>query len=163
MPKEKKVEYKDPPEEMILNSKQLKGLELLSKIDVDKAVSIKQLSWVGRFFYWLDINIFDKTTKLWLYLLETAGVVAIFIIIDDMQHGLSKIAASTNEFELKVAESYVSSVIQLAPAVAAMVATICGALPAIIGVMRSLKTKWKNGNEEKTDSIPSEDEIGKGC
>jgi len=29
-----------------------------------------------------------------------------------------------------------------------MVATICGAIPTIIGVLRSLKNKWAGGKDE---------------
>jgi len=153
-------------EEITLTNKQLKGLELLSKIDLRTISSREKLSWVGKVFQWVDINIFDKSTRLWMYLLEASGAISVFVIIGDVQHGLHKIATSTTELELRIAESYVKSLIDIAPALAAMIASICAALPAIMGIMRSVNVKWKNGHGgsgkvqrlEKEEDTPSGDE-----
>jgi len=148
----KQEKNKPAYEEITLSSKQLKGLDMLGKIDFDSVFSTKKLSWVGKFFQWLDMNIFDKSSRAWMYLLEAAGVVAIFMILNDVRIGLHQIASSKSELELKIATTYINSVVTLAPAIATMVATICGALPTVIGIMRSLNTKWKAGNGT---SLPS--------
>ena len=135
-----------PPEEITLNSKQLKGLDILSKIDVDSILANKKLSWVGKILVWLDVNIFENSTRLIMHLLEIVGVVAIYVIISDVQVGLHKVSIATTDLELARAKTYLDSLVQLAPALATMIATICGALPSIIGLMRSVHMKWKNNS-----------------
>lgn len=102
----------------------------------------KKISWVGRAFQWLDDNILSKTTRLLMYVLECAGVVAIFIIIYEFRHGIALIEIATDDFSLKKAESIVGSVKDFASPLAIMVTTICGAIPTVMGVFRSLKKKW---------------------
>jgi hypothetical protein len=77
-----------------------------------------------------------------MYVLECAGVVAIFIIIYEFRHGIALIEIATDDFSLKRAESIVDSVKEFASPLAIMVTTICGAIPTIMGVFRSLKKKW---------------------
>ena len=102
----------------------------------------KRCSWIGRVFVWIDDNILSKTTRLWMYLLEVAGIVFIFIIIKKVNVGLQLVADAQTHLDLKKAEMYVDSLASLAPAVATMVATICGAIPVVMGIFRSLKKKW---------------------
>lgn len=139
--------------EITLTDKQLKGLEVLGKIDVDKldekgifGKGPVRVSWVGRMFQWIDINILDKTSRLWMYALEAVGVVLIFIVLDDVRRGLGFVSKAPDDFALKKAQLYINSLVSIIPALAAMVATICGALPTVIAVFRSLNQKWKNGN-----------------
>lgn len=98
--------------------------------------------WVGHFFQWLDDNILSKTTRLLMYVLEFSGVFAICIIIYEFRHGIALIEIATDDFSLKKAESIVGSVKDFASPLAIMVTTICGAVPTVMGVFRSLKKKW---------------------
>ena len=138
-----------------LTEKQRQGLELLAEMDLEKFKSAslqKKCSWVGRFFQWIDDNILSKTTRLWMYFLEIAGVIFIFIIIKKVEVGLNLVALGRSTFELQKAEIYINSLTKLAPAIATMVATICGAIPTIMGVFRSLKKKW---NAPGTNGAPA--------
>jgi hypothetical protein len=140
---------KSDKSEILLSDKQLKGLEALGKIDVDRLTNIKlppQLSWVGRMFIWIDINILDKTSRLMMYVLEIAGILSLYVIINKVILGLNLIRIAPDELGLTKAKIYIDSLVAIMPALAAMVATICGALPTVIAVFRSLDKKWKNGN-----------------
>ena len=107
---------------------------------------IFNFKWIGKIFDWLDENILSKTTRLWMYLLEIAGVVVIFIMVSEFQKGFEMILKANTELELKKAHLFIESVKNSAGPIATMVATICGAIPVVIGALRSLKTKWANGN-----------------
>ena len=137
----------DNKDEITLNKKQLKGLDALSNIDIDAVVktlsSNKKLSWVGKVFVWIDDNILDHTSRLLMYVLEILGVVAVYMIMRDIQFGFHKLNAANTEMALKKAESYLDHLVSITPVLAAMIATICGALPTIIGVLRSVNNKWK--------------------
>ena len=134
-----------------LTEQQRKGLELLAEMDLEKLKAEpslqKKCSWVGRFFQWIDDNILSKTSRLWMYFLEIAGVIFIFIIIKKVEVGLNLVALGRSTFELQKAEIYINSLTKLAPAIATMVATICGAIPTIMGVFRSLKKKWNTPDQ----------------
>ena len=123
--------------------------------DIDKQVEELQeilekprLSWIGRFFIWLDYNIFSRSTKLWMYLLEALGILAICVIMFQFNEGLKMIVNAKTEFEINKAKLFVDTVKSSAQPIATMVATICGAIPTIIGVLRSLKNKWAGGKDE---------------
>ena len=107
-----------------------------------------KLSWIGRFFIWLDDNILSKTTKLWMYMLEGLGVFAICVIMYQFSEGLEMIVSAETKLELDKAKLFVDTVRSSAQPIGTMVATICGAIPTIIGVLRSLKTKWAVGTYE---------------
>ena len=142
-------------EEVFLNSKQLEVLEHLASIDLSKINKLKKVgSRVGKFFDWLDNNVLSKTTKLWMYFLECAGVIIIFVIIWDVKTGLRMIATSTDELSLQKSKMYIDSITQLAPSLAGMVTTICGALPAVMGAFRSLNKKWASPT---MPNIPTEE------
>ena len=113
----------------------------------------KKISWVGHFFQWLDDNILSKTTRLLMYLLECAGVVAIFIILYEFRHGVKLIEHATDDFSLKKAEVIVTSVKDFASPLAIMVTTICGGIPTVMGVFRSLKKKWGVDKDSIQNSI----------
>jgi len=137
-----------------LSDKQLKGLEILSEMDSARLLSETSLtpkcSWVGRAFQWIDDNILSKTSRLWMYLLEIVGLVCISIILSKVDNGLLLISEAKTELDIQKAKMYVDALIQLAPALASMIATICGALPLAIGAFRSLKSKWElNSNKEE--------------
>ena len=123
--------------------------------DIDKQVEELQeilekpkLSWIGRLFIWLDYNIFSRSTKLWMYLLEALGILAICVIMFQFNEGLKMIVNAKSEFEINKARLFVDTVKSSAQPIATMVATICGAIPTIIGVLRSLKNKWAGGKDE---------------
>lgn len=101
-----------------------------------------KLRWIGKLFDWFDKTILSKTTRLWMYLLEAAGVIVIFIMIGEFQKGFKMVLEATNEIELKRAQLFIDAVKNSATPIATMVATICGATPVVIGALRSLKTKW---------------------
>jgi hypothetical protein len=105
-----------------------------------------KLSWIGKVFDWIDFNILSRSTRLWMYLLEILGIVAICIIIYQFNKGLNLIVAAKTDFEIKKAKMFVDAVKSSAGPISAMVATICGALPSIMGIFRSLKVKWANGH-----------------
>jgi len=107
---------------------------------------IFKFRWIGKIFDWIDETILSKTTRLWMYLLEVVGVVVIFIMVNEFQKGFDMILKANTELELKKAHVFIESVKNSAGPIATMVATICGAIPVVIGALRSLKTKWSNGN-----------------
>ena len=121
------------------NNKQNSDVQELQEI-----LERPKLSWIGRFFLWLDYNILSKSTKLWMYLLEALGIVAICIVMFQFDKGLKMIVDAKTQFQINQAKLFVDTVKSSAQPIATMVATICGALPTIIGVLRSLKTKWKD-------------------
>lgn len=107
-----------------------------------------KVSIVGKFFQWIDDNILDKTSRLWMYALEVAGLVVIAVVLREFVIGLEMIADAKTDIELKKAELFISSVKECITPIAAMVSTICAALPTVMGVFRSLKKKWENGNSK---------------
>lgn len=137
-------------QEITLTEKQLIGLERLGELTNIKE-PVRKLSWIGRFFDWININILDKTSKFWVYCLEIAGIFFIVIVVSEFRTGLQMIVDANTELELQKAQLFVDAVKSSATPIAAMVATICGALPSIIGILRTLKTKWKNGNHLDND------------
>jgi hypothetical protein len=115
----------------------------MEETNIDKPIKI---SWIGRMFDWIDFNILSRSTRLWMYMLEILGIVAICIIIYQFNKGMNLIVAAKTNFEIQKAKMFVDAVKSSAGPISAMVATICGALPSIMGIFRSLKVKWKNGN-----------------
>lgn len=120
--------------------------DLLSAKNIERKISV-----VGKFFQWIDDNILDKTSRLWMYVLEITGVLVIGIVLREFVHGLDMIANAKTDTELKKAELFISSVKECITPIAAMVSTICAALPTVMGVFRSLKKKWENGNANKSN------------
>jgi len=108
----------------------------------EESKSKKKCSWVGRFFQWIDDNILSKTTRLLMYVLEFAGIFAIYMILHEFIQGIDMMTGAANEFELQKAQLIVDSVKEFASPLAVMVTTICGAIPTIMGVFKSLKKKW---------------------
>lgn len=144
---------KNKNDEVFLTENQLKGLEKLATITFDEeGKPCENLSWIGKFFVWLDTNILSKTTKFWLYILEIVGVAIIFIIVGKTTIGLNLIINAKTELDLAKAKMYIDSLTALSPAIAGMVGTICGALPIAIGTMRSLGKKWMNGKDTVQES-----------
>lgn len=121
----------------------------------------QKLAWVGRVFQWIDVNILSNTTRLWMYILEILGIVAICIIMFQFNSGLQMISSAKTDFEIAKAKLFIESVKESATPIATMVATICGALPTVMGIFRSLKKKWTNGESIPTpeNKTISEDEI----
>lgn len=141
-----KHKKEDKEIDVYLTEKQLLGLEKLATIDVESVGSnLKKCSWVGRMFQWIDDNILDKTSRLWMYILEALGICIIIVFIIKFLHGLNLIASASTDIEIEKAKLYIDAVRTNATPISAMVATICGALPTVIGVFRALKGKWKNG------------------
>lgn len=120
----------------------------------------KRISWVGRFFQWLDDNILSKTTRLLMYMLEVAGVVAIFLILYEFRHGIKLIQHATDDFSLKKAETIVTSVKDFASPLAIMVTTICGGIPTVMGVFRSLKKKWGVDKDSIANALQGQSPTG---
>ena len=144
--------------DIYLSEQQLKGLELLSKMTPEQLSKLpmglgKKLSWVGRMFVWIDENIFSKTTRLWLYVLEIIGIVVIFIVVGKAKIGLNMIIDAKTELDLTKARMYMDSLIALAPAIAGMIVSISGALPAVIATFRSLGKKWKANGYKNENQI----------
>jgi len=137
-----------------LNQNQVEDLKRLLQ-SVDFSASIARVSIVGRFFQWVDDNILDKTSRLWMYILEISGIVVIGIIIHEFTQGLNMIENAQTDLELKRAEMFMNNVRDCITPIAAMVSTICAALPTVMGVFRSLKNKWQNGHA-KPDQMDEE-------
>jgi len=112
--------------------------------------NITKCSWIGRFFQWIDDNILSKTTRLWMYVLEIVGIVTIFIMIGEFRTGFELILKANTDLELQKAHMFIEAVRGSAGPIASMVATICGAIPAVMATFRSLKKKW-NGNYTKNN------------
>ena len=106
----------------------------------------KLFSWVGPFFQWLDDNILSKTTRLWMYALEVAGVIVIFTVLSEYKTGFSLIIKAKTAVDLQRAQMFIDAVTNSATPLAAMVATICGGIPTVMGVFKSFNKKWKNGS-----------------
>jgi len=142
-----------------LSPEHLKGLEVLSKINPDRVPHFlaKKMSWVGRFFKWIDDNILDKTTRLWMYLLEALGGIIICIFVSKFTDGLDLILKASNELEMAKAQAYIDAIKTSAAPISVMVATICGALPTVMGMFRAFKTKWKSpsDNSQTIPIVPS--------
>jgi len=134
-------------EEITLTDKQLLGLKHLEKLDLSKIDTIiEKTSIVGRFFQWVDDNILSKTTRLWMYCLEASGTIIIFTILHEFQVGFKMILNAQTQLEIQKAQMLVDAVTNAATPLATMVATICGGIPVVMGVFRSLKKKWENGS-----------------
>ena len=112
----------------------------------EKIVETRTLSWVGKMFDWIDFNILSKSTRLWMYILEITGIVAICIVIYQFNKGMQFLIQAKTDFEMQKAKMLIDAVKSSAGPISAMVATICGAIPSIMGIFRSLKVKWANGN-----------------
>jgi len=126
-------------EGILLTDKQLKGLEKLGEDTKRKP------SWIARLFDWIDYNILSRTTKIWVYCLEIVGIIALFMVLDEFKTGLELIRTAKDALELQKAKVYMDAVITSAPSLATMIAVIGGALPGLIGALRTLKKKWING------------------
>lgn len=109
-------------------------------------MSEKKGSWVGRFFQWLDDNILSKTTRLWMYILEVSGVVVIFMVLFEYKVGFNLILKAETPVDLQRAQMFIDAVSNSATPLSVMVATICGAIPTVMGVFKSFNKKWTNGN-----------------
>lgn len=114
----------------------------------EKKVETRKLSWVGKMFDWIDFNILSRSTRLWMYILEITGIVAICIIIYQFNLGLQLLIKAKTTFEMEKAKMLIDAVKSSAGPISTMVATICGAIPSIMGIFRSLKVKWTNDNEK---------------
>lgn len=148
---------KQQQEEIYLSQKQLDILSQLEQVDISKLLPTAEednenISWIGKLIDWINTNILDKSTKLWLHILEIIGIGAIVIILLWGHSGLGLILQAKTELDLQRAKLYIDSITQIAPSVAGMVATICGAIPAIIGVLRSLGKKWTNQTNENYET-----------
>jgi CRISPR/Cas system endoribonuclease Cas6 (RAMP superfamily) len=128
--------------ELRLSTNQLAYLKKMLEEDAKK----NKISIVGKFFQWIDDNILDKTTRLWMYVLEITGVLVIAIVLREFIAGLEMVSAAQTEMELKKAELFLANVRECITPIAMMVSTICAALPTVMGVFRSLKKKWNNGH-----------------
>ena len=117
----------------------------------EKVVETRKLSWVGRVFDWIDFNILSRSTRLWMYILEITGIVAICIVIYQFNLGLQLLIKAKTTFEIEKAKLLIDAVKSSAGPISTMVATICGAIPTIMGIFRSLKVKWTNGNGNGKD------------
>ena len=126
-------------------------IERLLELVNSKGPATTQCGRVGRIFQWIDDNILSKTSRLWMYLLEVVGVVVIFVILNRFLAGLDMLMDAKTELALKKAQLYIESVKQGATPIAAMVATICGAIPTVIATFKSLNKKWKNGHGKKEE------------
>ena len=115
-------------------------------MEEQKVIAERQLSWVGRMFDWIDFNILSKSARLWMYILEILGIIAISIIIYQFNKGMHLIESAKTPFDIEKAKIFIDAIKNSAGPIATMVATICGAIPSIMGIFRSLKTKW-NGND----------------
>lgn len=126
-------------EELVLGPEQIKKLRNILE-ETNEKVSI-----VGRVFQWIDDNILSKTTRLWMYVLEIMGIISIIVVLLKFTQGLNMITNAQNDVDFHRAELYLSYVRDCIAPIATMVATICAALPTVMGVFRALKKKW-NGN-----------------
>jgi len=148
-------------EEIFLTQKQLNILSQLEQVDLSQLFPtteevIEKLSRIGKLIDWININILDKSTKLWLHILEIIGIGTIVVILLWGRSGLDLILQAKTELDLQKARLYIDSITQIAPSIAGMVATICGAIPAIIGVLRSLGKKWTNEKNEVNETSGEE-------
>lgn len=131
-------------QEISLTENQLLGLEKLGKTD------IKKESWILRSLDWIS-SILNRTTKIWIICLEIIGVIVIFVIIGEVKITMKAITTATTELDFKKAEMMINALKDLAPSIATMVAVICGAIPGLVGVLRSLNKKWNGINDNNNN------------
>lgn len=110
---------------------------------------------VGRIFQWVDDNIISKTTRLWMYFLEIFGCVCIAIIISDFQYSFRMIRDASTAFDLQKAQVLMQAIKDSSGPLAAMIATISAALPALMAAFRTLGKKWgTSGDSSGNGSNP---------
>jgi len=131
-------------QEISLNEKQLKGLERLGELT--SKIPSKKGMWLSRFIDKVSA-ILSRTTKIWIIILEMIGVIVILIFVGEVQLTLKMIMKATTELDFKKAEMMVNALRDLAPSIATMVGVICGAIPGLVGVLKSLNKKWQNGTD----------------
>lgn len=104
---------------------------------------------VTRFFNWLD-PILSRSSKLWMYLLECVGVLAVVVLLSFAVAGFTMIVWYDRDRGKELVEAVVSS----ANSLQVLIVGVTGALPAIIGLLRQ-KNKDKGCSTSPGSSTPS--------
>lgn len=146
----------DNTEEIVLSNKEITTLRKI--LDVGKTDELNGVSGTfHRFFCKIDI-ILGKVGKLWMYMLEVAGISYIFYLISQFHIGLAMVKAASTETTMVHALQYIKATKMVAESVNGIVAGIVLVIPAVIAILKTAKKIFRKQEVPTEEALEGQEE-----